>query len=86
MTRDGLIKRLQAGKAVNFKYSKNGLCGIVNIWRYNDKYIITWEECEDGNQCNESSFTKDERYEFESIDEVIRFIDEHCFDIDNFKP
>jgi len=86
VTRDGLIKRLQDGKAVNLKYSKEGLSGIVNIWRYDNKYIITWEECEDGNQWNESAFTKDEKYEFKTIDEVMKFIDKHSFDINSFRP
>ena len=86
MTREGLIKHLQAGKASNLKYSKDGLSGMINVWQYNDEYIITWEECEDENQWNESSFTKDERYKFKTIDEVMCFIDEHSLDVVNFKP
>ena len=85
MTKEGLIKRLQSGKASNLKYSKDGLSGMVNVWKYNDEYIITWEECEDGSQWNESSFTKDERYKFKIIDEVMSFIDEHSLDVGNFK-
>jgi hypothetical protein len=86
MTRDGLIKRLKAGKACNLKYNNNDFSGMVNIWSYNDEYILTWEECKNGNQWNESSSTKDERYKFKLVDEVMQFIDKHSLDIEGFKP
>jgi hypothetical protein len=86
MKREGLIKRLEAGKASVYKYSKNGLNGMVNIWKYNNDYIITWEECEGENHWNESAYTKDERYKLPNVAEVMSFIDEHSLDIDNFKP
>jgi len=73
-TEDKFINRLQNRRPVVYKYKDGELVGQVNIWFHLDKYNCSWEECRDGDQYNEDSYTRDFVREFDSIDDVIEFL------------
>lgn len=55
MTREGFLERLGAGKVVNGTYERDGLAGLISAWRHQWRFILTWEECRDGDQFNENA-------------------------------
>ena len=71
--------RLEGGKANNFIYSKNGKEGLVSIWKHGSSFIITFEECNKGDQFNEAGYTRDERHEFSNLKKAIEFLLENNF-------
>lgn len=86
MTEKGFIKRLKAGKSVDYIYKKRDVDGLVASWKYEDKYILTWEECPPGEQNNENLYAKDDRHEFLDCHEVIEFIKSNGMKIEDFTP
>lgn len=50
MKKEFFLLRLEAGKACHFKYNLKGIAGLINVWKHNDSFILTWEECENGDQ------------------------------------
>ena len=86
MTRQTFINRLNNHRAVNYRYTNAGLAGLVNIWFYESTFVLTWEECIDGDQSNEDNYTRDERYEFPNVDTLINFLDKAEIEIELFAP
>lgn len=85
MTADGFRERLQAGTVVNCTYREGELAGLISAWRYAGAFVLTWEECRDGDQYNEASYTRDERHRFATAGEVLAFVEQAgypaaCFD------
>ena len=86
MTREGFLKRLSAGKVVNCTYRCDGLAGLISAWIYNGRFILTWEECRDGDQHNENAYTRDARHEFATAEDVISFVEGSGFPVSSFSP
>jgi len=61
MTPDRFVRRLRTGKVVNCIYRMGDLTGLISAWPHENGFILTWEECRDGEQYDESAFTRDER-------------------------
>lgn len=80
--RDFLIKH----RALGYKYKDAGLAGLINVWFYENKFVLTWEECRDGDQFNESNYTRDDRYELPDVNSVVELLHESGVDITHFKP
>lgn len=80
------IKRLQSQKAVNYCYRKGELEGMVSVWQDENRYVLTWEECPAGGQYNEYSYTRDEKHEFKSIEEILGFLDQNALEVTDFTP
>ncbi len=86
MTREGFLERLGAGKVVNGTYERDGLAGLISAWRHQWRFILTWEECRDGDQFNENAYTRDERHVFASPEDVLRFVEQNGFPASAFRP
>ncbi|MGC4006342.1 MAG: hypothetical protein QM811_25765 [Pirellulales bacterium] len=86
MSPEGFLARLSAGKTVHCVYHTGNLEGLVSAWRLEDRYMLTWEECEKGDQFNENTYTRDERWEFESPEEVLSFIEQAGYPATRFTP
>lgn len=87
MDRARFEAKLEGGRMLSFVYQptpSNDLTGIIEIWKYQGKYIVTWEECHQGDQYNEDSYTRDERHLFASVGEAIAFLDHHKLDTASF--
>jgi len=59
MTSVGYLRWLPTGTVVNCTYRRGELAGL------------TWEECRDGDQYDEHAYTRDERHQFGTADEVL---------------
>lgn len=86
MTKEGFLKRLEDKKVNNYLYTNNQVEGIVAVWKYKDKYILTWEECHFGEQYNENRYTKDQKHIFEDFDQLIDFLEKNNLQIKDFVP
>jgi len=86
MTSAGFIRRLGAGRPVNCPYDRGDLTGIVSAWRYNDVFILTWEECKVGDVHNEHRYTRDERHTFATPADVLDFITHNGLSAIDFHP
>ena len=79
-------KRLETGKSWSLTYDNEKLQGLVEVWKYGEVFVLTWEECIAGQQYDESEYLKDERHEFNSLRELMNFIEEHGFEVSSFEP
>jgi len=86
MSREGFLRRLRDAKAVNCIYSRGEIEGLISAWAHGGQFVLTWEECPLGEQHNESNYTRDERHEFATAEEVLAFV-EHCgYPASAFRP
>ena len=74
MTEEMFINFLNRHQALGYNYKRDGLAGLINVWYHKDKFILTWEECKDGDQFNESNYTRDERHEFSYAIDVTLYL------------
>jgi hypothetical protein len=74
MTLDALKRRLEQGKPFDYSYSEGGKEGLISIWRHGERFILTWEESEHGGQLDESQYSRDERQEFSSAEQVADYL------------
>lgn len=79
LTRDGFLRRLAAGKAVNCVYTAGAVTGLISAWPHGGGFVLTWEECPIGQQYDESTYTRDERHTFGTAEEVLRFVEENGY-------
>ena len=86
MTPDAFKKRLCNKKACNYIYKSGGLEGLVAVWKNEGQVILTWEECPEGQQYDESTYTRDERYVFSGIDDLLAFFDKNGLNANQFSP
>ncbi len=86
MKLETFIKRLENGKMNNYVYEKDIYQGIIQTWIYEGKYILTWEEAEDGKQYDENLYTKDERYEFNNVEELLEYLKKESISPESFTP
>lgn len=86
LTPEGFHERLRAGTVVNCVYRAGELAGLISAWRYESAFVLTWEECRDGDQYNEESYTRDERHRFATTEEVLAFVEQAGFPASRFGP
>jgi hypothetical protein len=86
MTREGFLKRLQAGKSVRSGYHKDEFEGLISAWLHGSLFILTWEECPRGDAFNEHLYTRDERHLFETAEELLAFVEERGYTAADFRP
>jgi hypothetical protein len=86
MTSEGFVRRLDAGKAVNCTYRRDAYVGLISAWSYQGRFVLTWEECGGGDQYNEHSYTRDERHEFTSAEEVLAYVQRSGYRASEFGP
>jgi hypothetical protein len=86
MTADTFVARIESGKANNLVYSAGGKEGLVSVWKHESSYILTWEECPAGEQYDESTYTRNERHRFGSVEQLIDFLAGHGLKPKAFKP
>lgn len=87
MTPEGFLRRLRAGKAVNCVYRRDEEhTGLISAWAYDGRFVLTWEECRDGDQFNEHAYTRDERHEIASAEEVLAFVERSGYPASTFRP
>lgn len=86
MSPETLRRRLEVGKCNNFQYAKGEQEGLVSVWRHQEAFILTCEECPAGGQYDESPYTRDERYVLASVDEVFRYLADNGLGVGEFRP
>ena len=86
MSPDGFLKRLHDGKAVNCIYRTGELAGLISAWPHGGGFVLTWEECKDGEQYNEHAYTRDERHQFETAEQVLAFVSQTGYPASAFRP
>jgi hypothetical protein len=59
---------------------------MVSAWRYNDTFVLTWEECKLGDVSNENNYTRDERHIFATPSDVLDFITQNGLSATDFHP
>ena len=86
MTLKTFVERIIQNKANNYLYYRPDREGLVVVWKYNGKLILTWEECRPGDQFNEHLYTRDERYVFQEINELLDFLTAKGLGPKDFEP
>jgi hypothetical protein len=86
MTTEKFIERIEAGKANNLVYKAGENEGLVSVWKHGGSYIVTWEECPAGEQYDESTYTRDERHQLGSIEQLMAFLADQGLSPEAFKP
>lgn len=84
MTEETFRGFLSRHYAVFMKYKNEDRAGSVNVWFYNGNFILSWEECREGDQWNESNYSRDELHTFPDIDSAIRYLKMAGLDIEQF--
>lgn len=84
MKHEIFVKRLNSGKRCSYVYSKGDVQGLIETWLYNNCIILTWEEAERGKQYDENSYLKDEKHKFNTVEELIQFLDTNNITITDF--
>lgn len=59
---------------------------LVEIWKYEGKIILTWEQCAHGKQYDESSYSHDERHVFDSVDQAYELLEKRAAPLQAFEP
>jgi hypothetical protein len=80
------VDRLRKKKANNLTYAKDGKEGLVSVWEHAGLLVLTWEECPAGEQYDESTYTRDERHSFSTVDELLAFLATHELNPESFTP
>lgn len=86
MSSDGFLLRLRSGKQVNCNYRAGELTGMISAWPHGGGFILTWEECRDGDQFNEQAYTRDERHQFETAEQVLVYVTQAGCPASAFSP
>lgn len=86
MSSDGFRRRLLSSKVVNCTYSRGEVVGLISAWLHQGRFVLTWEECPVGQQYDESTYTRDERYEFASAEDVLTFVESGGYPASAFDP
>ncbi|MDB5391761.1 MAG: hypothetical protein JWM11_7407 [Planctomycetaceae bacterium] len=86
MTIRTFLERLQNKQVNNLIYSANGLAGLISVWKHEESFVLTWEECPSGEQYDESLYTRNERLVFWSIDEILGFLATNDLKAESFTP
>jgi hypothetical protein len=86
MTPEGFLRRLRAGKSVNCTYRRDGLTGLLSAWAHDGRFVLTWEECREGDQYNEHAYTRDERHLFGTAEELLAFVEQSGYPASAFGP
>lgn len=86
MTPAGFLSRLNRGRPVNCVYRQGELTGLISAWLYDGRFILTWEECREGDVSNENAYTRDERHEFGSAEDVLAFVERNGYPAAAFEP
>ena len=86
MTRGGLLRRLEGGRVANHRYAQGVLRGLVSAWRYEGRFVLTWEESRDGDQHDEQAYTRDERHLFGTAEELVAFVEQRGETAEDFHP
>lgn len=86
MTSEGFLFRLNAGKVVNSTYHRGDLDGLLSAWFHDGHFVLTWEECPEGQQYDEHAYTRDERHTFATAWDVLAFVEANGFSPAQFDP
>ncbi|HEX8238004.1 MAG TPA: hypothetical protein VF600_18840 [Abditibacteriaceae bacterium] len=68
-------QRLSKGKSSGYGYEVDGKIGFIAVWRYEDVFVLTWEEFSVGQFYNEENYTRDEVHHFATVDAVLQFLE-----------
>jgi hypothetical protein len=85
MTREEMQSVIEAGKMAAAVFWRGDLQSLIEVWRYEGQFILTWEEAPAGGQYDEARYTRDERHVFATIAEALAFLDRHDVAIENFE-
>jgi hypothetical protein len=86
MTPERFLRRLRAGEGVNCTYRRGESAGLISAWAHDGHFVLTWEECRDGDQYNEHAYTWDERHLFGTAEEVLAFVEQSGHPASVFTP
>lgn len=86
MTPEGFVQRLRTGRVVNCTYRIGDIAGLISAWPHESSFVLTWEECRDGEQYDESAYTRDERHQFATAEEVLAFVERGGYPASAFGP
>jgi hypothetical protein len=86
MTLRTFMRRLAGGKVNNFTYTHTSKEGLVSVWKHAGSFVLTWEECPKGSQYDESSYTRDERHTFATVEELLGFLATNKLTPESFTP
>jgi len=75
MRKQVFVDRLNSRRAISYRYTSVNLAGLVNIWFHKNHFVLSWEECKDGDQWNEDNYTRDQLYNFVDVDAVVKFLE-----------
>lgn len=86
MKYETFIQRVESGKSNSLTYSADNIEGLINVWKHSNKYIVTWEECPPGEQFDESQYTRDERREFNTLEQALEYLRTSGIELESFTP
>ena len=86
MSQEGFLRRLRDAKVVNCTYRRDSTEGLISAWAHRGRFVLTWEECPAGEQYDESGYTRDERHEFTTAEEVLAFVERSGHPASAFGP
>lgn len=76
---------VESGSGASTVFWRSSLQSLVELWKHDGQFILTWEEAPDGAQFDESRYTKDERHVFSQLEEVFVFLEQHNLSLDQFE-
>jgi hypothetical protein len=67
-------------------YKVGELIGLISAWPHGGAFVLTWEECRDGDQYNEHAYTRDQRHTFETAEDLLAFVEANGYPASAFRP
>jgi hypothetical protein len=83
--REPLRAALESGQGISAVFRRGRLQSLVEAWKHDGHYVVTWEEARDGDQYNEHAYTRDHLENFASPEDVFAFFEEHGIDLSLFE-
>lgn len=82
--------RLASGKGVtyrsSFQYQGEEFFRHIEVWKNDNRFVLTWEEYKHALKFDEESYMKDEVETFDSVESVVSYITSNGICIEDFTP
>ncbi|WDE10007.1 hypothetical protein [Thalassomonas haliotis] len=85
MNIEKFTKKVVHGDGAQWNYAVDKTEGLVSVWVHGGDFILTWEEYPEGSFHDESEYIKDEHHQFNSLNELLSFMDKNAIPLSGFK-
>jgi hypothetical protein len=86
MDMETFLARLHRGRANSYTYCSPDVLGQIDVYQTNQQYVVQWEECDPEDYFDDARIWKMETHQFETVDQMLDFLDGNALPIGEFRP